>query len=304
MSDLARRRVPSLLIPRFAGPRIEGPLRGVLLALGAMLLFSTSDATSKVLTADLPPVEIAWLRYVVFVVVAAPGAWRAGLRTARPDVQTLRGLTMVVSSIAFISGLRTLPLPDATAMGFASPLFIVALSIPVLGERVGARRWAAVIVGLLGVLIVVQPGTAAFQPAAVLPIASAACWAVAMVLTRRIAATERPATTLFWTAASGLVVLSLLLPWDFVWPTPRQLALGAFLGLVATSGQWLVLLAYRHAAASLLAPLSYSQLLWSTSYGALLFGVLPDGWTIAGAAVIVGAGLVVAPSPGSRAGRG
>lgn len=294
MSDLARRVLP-LPMPRFVRPRIEGPLRGVVLALFAMLLFSTSDATSKVLTDGLPPVEIAWLRYVVFVLVTAPGAWRAGFTTARPRAQTLRGLTMVVSSICFITGLRSLPLADATAMNFASPLFIVALSIPFLGERVSGRRWAAVIVGLIGVLIVVQPGTASFRPAAVLPIASAASWAVAMVVTRRIAAAERAATTLFWTAMIGLLVLSVLLPWEFVWPSARQVALGVLYGLVASAGQWVILLAYRHAAASLLAPLSYSQLLWSTSYGALLFGTFPDGWTVAGAAVIVGAGLTVAP---------
>jgi drug/metabolite transporter (DMT)-like permease len=282
-------------------PRIDGPLRGVLLALGAMLLFSSSDATSKVLASGgLPSVEIAWLRYVVFVLVAAPGAWRAGISSARPGAQLLRGTALVISSVAFIAGLRSLPLADATAMGFASPLFIVALAIPVLGERVGVRRWAAVIIGLAGVLIVVRPGTAAFRPAAILPVASAAAWAVAMVTTRRIAATERPATTLFWTAASGLLVLSVMLPWDFIWPTPRQLALGALLGLVASGGQWLVLLAYRHANASLLAPLSYSQLLWSTTYGVLLFGAVPDGWTLTGAAVIVGAGLAVAPEARRR----
>ena len=277
--------------------RLDNPLRGVVLLIVATVFFSVSDVMAKYLTRSLPVIEIAWLRYVAFVALAAWLDLRSGpgrFHVRRPVLQVLRGLGLVGSAILFMAALGRMPIAETSAISYVSPALITILSIPVLGEVVGLRRWAAVVVGLFGVLLVVRPGTAAFQPAALFPVLSALCWATASVVTRKISSAERATTTLLWSAVVGLVVLSTMLPAVAVWPRPGELALGLLLGVIASTGQYLMVLAYRHAAASLLAPFAYMQLLWSTSLGWLVFNAWPDGWTLTGAAVIVGSGLAMA----------
>jgi drug/metabolite transporter (DMT)-like permease len=156
------------------------------------------------------------------------------------------------------------------------------------------RRWLALSAGMLGVLVVLRPGTGTFHPEGLYRVASAAFWALGTILTRRMTATERPATTMFWSAVSGLVVLSVIIPFHLVRPSGMQVSLSVVQGVLSSLGQWLVILSLRHAPVSTLAPLSYTQLLWMTLAGALVFGVLPDGWTLLGAAVIVTSGLYTA----------
>jgi drug/metabolite transporter (DMT)-like permease len=216
------------------------------------------------------------------------------MRVRSPVVQVVRALLLAVSALAFVEAIQLMPLAEATSVGFISPLLITALSVVMLGEVVRARRWAAIVVGLLGVLIIVRPGTEAFQPAALLVLGSSSAWAVAVVLTRRMSGHDPTATTLLWSAVIGLAAMSVVLPFDWVWPRAQDWALGIALGLVASGGQYLMVQAYRFAPASLLAPFSYSSLLWSAALGWALFGALPDMWTLAGAVVIVLAGLVAA----------
>ncbi|HXQ66346.1 MAG TPA: DMT family transporter [Alphaproteobacteria bacterium] len=280
-----------------AEARLDDPVGGSLLLVGAMLLFSLSDASSKILAQSLPVLEIAWLRYLAFVLLVAPATARQGLwsfYSPRPMLQAWRGLGLLGSGLLFIWALRYLPMADATATGFVSPLFTTALSIPFLGEKVGIRRWAAVVIGLLGVIIIVRPGTSAFNPASAFPILSAASWSLAMVITRRMSGTDSTITMLAYAAVVGFLALSAALP--FVWVTPNleQLALAGFIGLASTGGQWLTVKAYRRADASLLAPLSYLQLVWSTLLGFLVFSAIPDHATILGAAIIVASGIYTA----------
>jgi drug/metabolite transporter (DMT)-like permease len=273
---------------------MENPLRGIVLSLGSTLLFSLSDATAKFLTGSLPAVEIAWIRYVVFVGFAlalAIGSGPGRFRVRRPGLQVARGLGLVASSIAFIFALHYLPLADATAIGFVSPLLTAMLAVPILGEVVGMRRWVAAIIGLVGVIVVVRPGTGAFHPAVILVLLSSLSWAVASVLTRMVAGVDSSATTLLWSAGTGALLLSVALPFDFVLPTPGEFLLLLVLGVVASTGHYLTVLAYRHAAASVLAPFSYSQLIWATALGFLVFGAIPDFFTFVGAGIIVGSGI-------------
>lgn len=266
----------------------------ILQAVSAVLLFSVSDALAKLLRASLPAVEIAWLRYLTFtgfaIVLAARGRF-AGLWPKRPGLQALRGVTLVGSAVFFITGLSQLQIAEASAISFVSPAFITALSIPFLGETVGVRRWAAVLAGLAGVLIVIRPGGGALQSAAVFPLLSAICWAIAIIVTRRMGTRDRSETTLFWSALVGLLLLTVMLPFGFVPPTLGQVGVGAMIGLAASIGQYLLILAYRRTAASLLAPFSYAQLLSSTLLGYMVFDAIPDGTTFLGAAVIIASGL-------------
>jgi drug/metabolite transporter (DMT)-like permease len=281
-------------------PQPDDPLRGILLVLAAMVFFTSADAVSKWLTRTLPPVEIAWIRYVVFLSLALlPLAWRgrrgrALLRARAPGLQVLRGLAMLGSALFFLSAIAVMPLAEATAINFISPAFITALSIPLLGEVVGRRRWAAVGVGLLGMLIIVRPGAGVFEAEVLLPILGSASWAFAVVSTRKMGGIDRPETTLIWSAAVGLLVLTAMLPFAFVPPTAGEVGLAVVVGVLSTGGHWLVVLAYRLAPASVLAPFAYVQLIFSTLLGLLVFGELPDGWTYLGAAVIAASGLYTA----------
>ncbi len=276
---------------------MENPLRGIMLILAATLLFSISDAMAKILGQRLPVFEITWIRYGIFVLMAFGLAGRSGrlrLRVRSPALQILRGLSLVASAFFFVFALRLLPLADAAALGFISPLLITVLAIPILGEAVGIRRWSATVIGFIGVLIVVRPGAGTFEPGAIFVLASSSSWAVATVLTRKMAGWEDAATMLLWSALTGFVVLSALVPFVYVSPSWPDFGLALLLGVVASTGQYLLVLAYRHASASLLAPLSYAQLIWSSLLGFFIFATLPDRWTIVGAVIIVASGIYTA----------
>jgi drug/metabolite transporter (DMT)-like permease len=182
----------------------------------------------------------------------------------------------------------------ATATSFVTPLFVTALSIPLLGETVGWRRWLATLVGLVGVLIVVRPGGAGFQLASLLPVVSALSWAFGLIMTRMMSTTENPITTLAYSAIVGFIILTAMLPLQWQPLSGQTILIGMFIGIASTIGHWLLILAYRHADASLLAPFSYAQLLWASLFGYFLFAVLPDIWTLVGAVIIAGSGLYTA----------
>jgi drug/metabolite transporter (DMT)-like permease len=275
----------------------DDPLRGIALAVASTVLFATSDTISKYLSSSLPIVEFLWIRYVLFLVMAGCLAGQVPARSLRsrgPTMQVLRGLCVVASSVLFVFGVRQMTLAQATTINFLSPLLVTVLSIPILGEVVGIRRWAAVGAGMLGMLIVVRPGLGGFQPAGLFGVAAALCWAMALIITRRIATTDAPQATVLWSAGVGTIVLTLILPFQAIWPNARQLALSLTLGVVASIGQWLVILAHRLAPASSLAPFFYGQLVWAALAGFLVFGDRPDGWTLTGAAIIVTSGLYTA----------
>jgi drug/metabolite transporter (DMT)-like permease len=283
---------------RTAPARADHPFKGIALILASTVFLGTSDVTAKYLSATLPSIEIAWIRFLAFALIMSPamlpGSPLFALRTERPGLQVMRGVALLGSSLFFISGLRFLPIAEASATGFVAPLFVTALSIVFLGERVGLRRWLATAVGLIGVLIILRPGTGAFHPAAFFPIISALAWAATLIMTRMMSGREHAITTMTYSSIAGVCILSALVP--FVWVTPswHDILFGVFIGIASTAGQWIVVLAFRYADASVLAPFSYTQLLWVSILGFLIFGEIPDIWTVIGAAFIVASGLYTA----------
>ena len=275
----------------------DDPLKAIALAVSATVLFGSSDTISKYLSGSLPIVEFLWIRYVIFLIMALGLIGRLPRRSVwprNPGLQVVRGLCVAGSSILFVHGVKQMTMAQATTISFLSPLLITVLSIPMLGEVVGPRRWAAVGAGIVGMLVVVRPGLGGFQPAALFGVASSACWALALIITRKISSSDTPQTTVLWSSGIGTAVLTVMLPFAAVWPNLKQLGLAVLMGVVASGGQWLVILAHRIAPASLLAPFFYSQLIWAAGLGFLVFGNLPDQWTLAGAGIIIASGLYTA----------
>jgi drug/metabolite transporter (DMT)-like permease len=281
-----------------APARADRPFRGIALILASTVFLGTSDVTAKYLSATLPSIEIAWIRFLVFALIMVPamvpGSPLYALPTGRFSLQLMRGAALLGSSLFFISGLRFLPIAEASATGFVSPLFVTALSIIFLGESVGLRRWIATAIGLIGVLIILRPGSGAFHPAAVFPLVSALAWALTLIMTRMLSGRERAITTMTYSSISGVVIMSALVPLVWVAPTWHDVLFGILIGVASTAGQWIVVLAFRYADASVLAPFSYTQLLWVSILGFLIFGEVPDIWTVTGAAFIVASGLYTA----------
>jgi drug/metabolite transporter (DMT)-like permease len=283
---------------RAAPARADRPFRGIALILASTVFLGTSDVTAKYLSATLPSIEVAWIRFLTFAIIMVPamlpGSPLCALRTRRPGLQLMRGIALLASSLFFISGLRFLPIAEASATSFVSPLFVTALSIVFLGESVGMRRWLATAVGLAGVLIVLRPGSSAFHPAALFPIVSALAWACTLIMTRMMSGSEHASTTMTYSSIAGVCILSALVPLVWVTPSWHDILFGILIGIASTAGQWIVVLAFRYADASVLAPFSYTQLLWVSILGFIIFGELPDVWTVTGAAFIVASGLYTA----------
>ena len=272
-------------------------LRGGCFMVAATLCFSLSDAMAKYVTQIVPPVELAAIRYCVFVPLAFFPLLRRGggglVRSRRPGLQVLRGAGVAGSAIAFIFALGRLPIAEATAINFINPLLITLLAIPVLGEAVRPQGWLAVLVGFLGMLVVVRPGVSGMHPAVLLVLLSSLFWCVAMVVTRRLVGVDSSSVTLAWTAGTGFVMAAAALPFVATAIPWRMAGICVVIGVVAASAQWLSVLAYRYARATVLAPLSYAQLIWSSVLGMLVFGAVPDQWTLIGGVIIAASGLYV-----------
>ncbi len=274
-------------------------LRGILLMVAAVGLFVTMDSIAKYLSRWYPVPLIVWARYVsnlaiLLAFLAARGDLRL-LRTARPGLQFARGLLLAVATLLFFTSLSVLPLADANAIGFAMPLFVAALAVPMLGERLELARLLAIVAGLVGALIIVRPGSDVFTPYALLPLGMAVCNAFYQILTRKVAGLEPPLTSLVWGAIVGAVLLSVAAP--FVWVSPQAVSHGLLIlvvGVLASVGHFLLIKAYDHANATLLAPFTYSALVWAMVLGWLVFGDFPDGWSLVGMGIIVLSGLYLA----------
>jgi drug/metabolite transporter (DMT)-like permease len=274
-------------------------LRGILLMVAAVGLFVTMDTIAKYLSRWYPVPLIVWARYVsnlalLLAFLAASGQLRH-LRTTRPGLQFARGLLLALATMLFFTSLSVLPLADANAIGFVLPLFVAALAVPMLGERLEMARLIAIFVGLAGALIIVRPGSDVFTPYALLPLGMAVCNALYQILTRKVAGLEHPLTSLAWGAIVGAVLLSLMAP--FVWVTPQAASHGVLIviiGVLASFGHFLLIRAYDYANATLLAPYTYTALIWAMLSGWLVFGDFPDGWSLVGMGIIVLSGLYLA----------
>ncbi len=269
-------------------------LTGIILMVLGMAVLNAMDAISKLLTTDYTGIQVAWARYafhlVPLVALAGPSRVRRMVRTINPRAQILRSTSLAISAVCIILAFSLMPLADAIAVSFIAPLIVVALSARFLGEHVGLHRWIAVVIGFVGMLVLVWPEGNVFETGAIFAVAAAIFWAIGLMMTRHVRGDD-PWSTLFFTALIGTVLLSLAVP--FFWRSPSLVAWGlmASMGLLGGLAHALIILAFRNASASLLAPYNYTLLVWATFYGWLLFQELPDLRGIVGAVIIVTAGL-------------
>ncbi len=294
-----------------APARGGGGLRtGILLVLASGFTFAMLDTTAKYLSGELHVMQVVWGRYV-FSLALLP--WIVGrlnpipvARTGNLKLQIARSLMLLAATIFFFTAIRFMPLADATAIAFVSPLLLTVLSIPLLGESVGLRRWAAVAVGLVGALIIIRPGLGVASWATLLPLATAFTYTLYQIGTRKLAQIDPTATIFLYTGVVGALVMSAVVP--FFWSTPSASAwlLMVTTGLLGGLGHYLIIQAFRRAPASALAPFSFVTIIWTTSSGYLVFGDLPDAATISGAAIIIASGIFVfyRESVAGRAGGG
>lgn len=261
-----------------------------------MFLFSGGDALAKLLTGSLHPVQVVWARQMgLLCVVLLLLLWKGPglLRSANPGIQISRGALAAGSAICFIIGIRYVPLADAVAVTFVAPFLVTVLGALILGEKVGPRRWMAVAIGFLAVLIVFRPGLGVFHPAMLLILIAACFFALRQIVSRVLSGKDPTETTVAYTALTASLILSLPLP--FFWQTPNAADIPFLVGLalLAAIGEVLVIKALELAEAVALAPIHYSLMIWGTFYGYVVFGDFPDIWTWIGAGIIMITGLYV-----------
>jgi drug/metabolite transporter (DMT)-like permease len=274
------------------------PTSAVLLTVAAVLCFALLDVITKFTTALYAVAVLVWARYAVqflaMLLWLGPSMRGRLLHTRRLPLQLVRSAVLLLSSLLFVSALRALPLADATALNYSTPVLVVLLAVPLLGERMSAARVAFVAAGVVGMLLIVRPGTSIFQNGSLYALAAAGCYAVYQILTRLLAG-ENPRVLLFYPALVGTLVMSLLAP-TFDWPARmpwQHAALIVLGGLAGTLGHFLFIHAFRHAPASAITPFTYVQLVFATLAGWIVYGHFPGRYTLLGMAVIGGSGLII-----------
>jgi len=274
-------------------------LRAILLTIGTVTGFAVMNGVNKYLTRDFPVPEVVWARFffanIAILAFAAmrPGGWRGLFQTKRPGLQAFRSILMIASTLMFVGALSVLPLAEVEAISFAGPLFVVALSAPLLKERVPLPLWIAVAVGFLGVLIIIRPGLGVMSWAALLPLFVALLYAAFQIATRRLGGADPQLTSLFLSGLLGVILTSAFAPFIWRWPDAQGWILMAIAGFLGAGSHFMLLRALELAPASLLQPFTYVQLVVAVTIGYVVFGNVPDLWTWIGTLVIVASGLYV-----------
>jgi drug/metabolite transporter (DMT)-like permease len=249
------------------------------------------DAAVKWLTAAYEPTQIAFMRYFFGLAMAVGVASQLGglrtLRTRRLTGHLTRSVLNIAAMLTFYYALSDMPLADLMAIYFAAPLCVTALSVPMLGEKVGARRWAAILVGFIGVLIIVRPTGGGFQSAALLAFGSTLLYSLMLITSRQLSTTEPSHTILFYYSIACLVSMGAMMPWHWVTPAWEDLWIIVVVGISGSVGQYCLNQAFRYGEVSLVAPLDYTGMVWAILFGFVVFGDVPSWLMLLGALVVM-----------------
>jgi drug/metabolite transporter (DMT)-like permease len=271
-------------------------LTAIALMCGAVVLFACNDAAAKFLNGHMHTVQVVWARYMaafaLAIVLLDPTGRPQVMRTTRPWLQLGRSTLLLISTVLNFFALRYLQLDEAVSIIFCTPFIVAALGGPMLGEWIGWRRWTAIVVGFLGVLLVTRPAAGGIHPAALLVVGAAVCYALYSISTRILSRSDSDATTNFYSNLVGAAVITIAVP--FYWTSQTDLTvilLMCSMGLFSGLGHFLLIRAHRRAPAGILAPFIYTEIVWMIALGFLVFGDVPNSWTLGGAAVVICSGL-------------
>jgi drug/metabolite transporter (DMT)-like permease len=267
----------------------------ILLVCLAGLLFVAMNSLVKALTASFEPLMLVWARYffhVLVVLALFPRRFPNLLRTAQLSVQLGRSVLLLAATVLNFLALYWLPLGEVAAITFTSPILVAALAVPVLGERVGAARWLAILAGFGGALLIIRPGSETVNAGVFLAFGCAVAYALYQISTRIVREAE-PMASLLYGGLVGMVALSLLVPFAWRAPTALEWLQLAAIGVIGATGHLLMIIALRRAEASRVSPYIYLQLVWAMLSTVLVFGVTPRPTTLLGAVVVVGSGLLL-----------
>ena len=275
--------------------------RGMCMVLGMVVLFTLMDVLSKYLSRFYPINLILWARFffhsLLFIVFLGPRIGFSLIRTRRLRWQLLRGFTLAGASYCFTTGLKYLPLAEATSIAYLNPIFIALLAVLFLGEEMPFGSWVASFIAFAGVLIVVRPGSSLFTWAVLLPFVNAVLFACYQVMTRRLANIENQYCLIFYPGLVGSVIYTLLVLPEWVTPGLLHFCMLVLIGLISGASHLVMIRALKLATASYLAPFGYTQLVWVLLAGYLFFDDFPDAWSLAGIALLIGSSLYCARSP-------
>ena len=283
---------------RFTVTAPARPIIGIGLMITAMAVLPFLDVIAKYLGQQgVPVLQIVWARLFFGALITMPFALKIagprGLVPNMPLMHAVRACLMIAATGFFFAALRDLPIADTLAIFFVQPLIVTLLSPLVLGETVGIRRWVAVLIGFAGTLVIIRPGFQELNPGVFLALGSRTCLAVYLLLTRKISGSAPAMVTTFYTSLCGAIIMSAIVL--FVWepPTPAQWGFFLLLSAIANGGHFLIIKAYDHAEASLLAPLAYTEMVMATIAGWYFFGDFPDIWTFAGVAILIACAVYI-----------
>ena len=271
-------------------------LKGICLILVTLALFTSMDSVAKHLVQNYPPIQVIWARYlsqtVVSFILLSPVLYRI-LRTKNFKLQILRSALLFTATVCFFTSLKTLKLADVNAIFQVSPIFVTILSVLVLKETVGHRRWLGVAFGLIGALLIIGPGTGVFSYAVILPIISALSYAAYVISTRYLSQDESPLTSFVYTALLGSIAASVLVVPSWTPIESSDLFVFSVFGLLGATGHFLLIHAYRISEASFLAPFNYIGILYGSLWGLYFFNEVPSLITILGGLIIVSSGIYI-----------
>ena len=273
-------------------------MNAVLINLSAWMIVPIMDAFAKYLSWSLPVLQITWSRYfftVVFTLCFMLLFYRNYLKwSEQPKLQLLRGIILLTANILFFYSISVISLAKALTLAFIHPLIVTSLSPFLLGEKVGIKKWTAVLIGFIGALIVIRPGIVEFNYASLAAFGTGVCYGFYLMITRKLSTSDNPLLTLLFTGVVGAIILTFAMPSVWVKPTINEWYMMACIGLIASVAHGLIIFSFKYADASKLAPLSYSEIITNILIGYYVFSDFPDKWSFIGLFVIILSGIYVA----------
>jgi len=272
-------------------------MKAIFFNLSAWVMLPIMDGFAKYLSADLPILQITWARYFFTVIFTFPVIlifYRQEFKwTEKPKLQLIRGLILLCANILFFYSISIISLAKALTLAFIAPLIVTALSPILLNEKVGFRRWTAVIIGFIGSLIVIRPGFIEFNFASLAAIGTGILYGFYLIVTRKLSTSDTPLLTLLLTGAVGAIIISIFTPTFWIWPTSTQWSMMVAIGFFASLGHLFLILSLKYADASKLAPFSYFEIITNIIIGYYFFSDFPDNATFFGLFIIISSGVYI-----------